>query len=119
MKNEYLLSGRPFLLQTDHKNLIHMNIAPSPKVNRWKLYVQGFDFRVEHIAGIRNVVADDMSRLCEGPPEPGVPEETAERVTGGMLATLTSEQDFPVFGDAQEEGLEAEGCHKCCAACPP
>ncbi len=35
----------------------------SEKVLRWRLYIQTFDFDIEHIAGEENVVADLLSRL--------------------------------------------------------
>lgn len=63
-KLEYLLRDVKFILQTDHKNLIYMNENGSPKVRRWKLLLQEYDFLIEHIAGKDNVIADAFSRLC-------------------------------------------------------
>ena len=37
----------------------------SQKVQRWKLYRQEFDFKVEHISGEENVEADGFSRLVQ------------------------------------------------------
>ena len=62
-KFEYLLRDRHFTLLTDHKNLIYVNDPPSPKVRRWKLGIQEFDFVVKHVRGKDNVVADAFSRL--------------------------------------------------------
>jgi len=51
-------------LQTDHsRNLQYLN-TNTPKVVRWKLAIQEFDFVLEHIKGLENVVADTLSRLC-------------------------------------------------------
>jgi hypothetical protein len=34
-----------------------MNNAGSPKVTRWKIELQNYDFKIEHIAGVDNIVA--------------------------------------------------------------
>ncbi len=65
MKWEHLLRAAKFELRTDHKNLTYMNKpGSSEKVTRWKLAVQDFDFELNHIPGVENVVADPLSRLC-------------------------------------------------------
>jgi transposase InsO family protein len=61
---EYLLKGIPFTIRTDHKNLEGRNMN-TPKVVRWKLALQEFDAKVEHIAGKLNERADTLSRLVE------------------------------------------------------
>ena len=63
-KLDYLLRDVKFVLQTDRKNLVFVNAGASPKVKRWKLALQEYNFDFEHFAGSRNVVADPMSRLC-------------------------------------------------------
>ena len=63
-KLEYLLRDRHFTLRTDHKNLIYINDSGSPKVIRWKLALLEYDYDIEHIEGVKNIVADHMSRLC-------------------------------------------------------
>ena len=60
---DYLLRHRHFFLRTDHLNLIYMNDSRNAKVVRWKMEMQEFDFAVEHIAGVKNVVADGLSRF--------------------------------------------------------
>jgi hypothetical protein len=68
-KWEYMLRDIHFLIKTDHKNLTFVNRDNSQKVLRWKLAMQQFDFRVEHIAGKHNIVPDGLSRLCAVEPE--------------------------------------------------
>ena len=63
-KYEHMLRDVKFVLQTDHKNLTYVATAQSPKVRRWCLEIQAYDFHIEHIAGESNVVADNFSRLC-------------------------------------------------------
>ena len=48
-KLEYLLKDRSFVLSTDHKNLVYMNEPPSAKVRSWKLAIQEFDFKIQHV----------------------------------------------------------------------
>ena len=60
---EYLLRDKKFTIKTDHKNLIYINESGSPKVIRWKLAIMEFNFDIEHIEGIKNIVADYFSRV--------------------------------------------------------
>lgn len=59
---EYLLRDVKFVVRTDHKNLRFLN-TNVPKVVRWKLAVQEFNFSVEYVPGPENVVADALSRI--------------------------------------------------------
>lgn len=63
-KWDYLLRDVKFILRTDHKNLTYISTAGSSKVIRWKLLIQEFNFDIEYLPGLQNVVADAMSRLC-------------------------------------------------------
>ena len=62
-KFEYILRDIKFTIRTDHRNLLYINDKASPKVLRWKIDIQQFNFDVEHIPGPDNVVADLYSRL--------------------------------------------------------
>jgi hypothetical protein len=62
-KFEYLIRDKHFTLRTDHKNLTYVNDPPSPKVRRWKITLQEYDFSIEHIPGKDNIAADAFSRL--------------------------------------------------------
>jgi transposase InsO family protein len=62
--HDYLLRDIKFTLRTDHKNLTYLNLESSQKVRRWKLFLQEFNFDMEHVAGVNNPVADAFSRLC-------------------------------------------------------
>lgn len=59
----YYLIGKPFVLQTDHANLQWMEASVVPKILRWRIYLQSFQFVIQHIAGKVNTVADWLSRL--------------------------------------------------------
>jgi hypothetical protein len=61
---EYLLRDRRFVVRTDHANLRLLHAESNPKVIRWMLTLQSYDFDIEHIKGKDNEVADGFSRLC-------------------------------------------------------
>ena len=61
---EYLLRDIHFVLMTDHKNLVYINDSGAPKVKRWKLLIQEYNFDIIHVPGPKNEVADLLSRLC-------------------------------------------------------
>ena len=63
-KWRHLLLDRTFVLMTDHANLTYLKGSSDPKVLRWMVSIQEFDFTVRHIKGKDNVVADAFSRLC-------------------------------------------------------
>ena len=52
-----------FILQTDHNNLRWMEKSVVPKMIRWRLRLQEFNYEVEYITGKSNVIADALSRL--------------------------------------------------------
>jgi hypothetical protein len=59
---QHFLLGHPFVVETDHKNLLYLERATAPKIVRWRLRLQEFNFQLVHIAGKSNVVADALSR---------------------------------------------------------
>ena len=65
LRLEYFLRARKFILKTDHANLIFIERSIVPKIIRWRLYLQQYDFLLQHIPGKQNVVADWLSRLHE------------------------------------------------------
>ena len=65
-KLDHLLRDIYFVLRTDHKNLVYLNEKDaSAKIKRWKLLIQEYNFDIEHIAGVLNIIADAFSRLCD------------------------------------------------------
>ena len=59
----YYLRPKQFVIETDHNNLLWMEASLVPKVIRWRIYLQSFNFMIRHIAGKENTVADWLSRL--------------------------------------------------------
>jgi hypothetical protein len=48
---------------TDHKNSLWLHKSLDPKVTRWRLYLNRWRFKIQHIAGKDNSVSDALSRL--------------------------------------------------------
>jgi len=59
----YYLRGKPFVLETDHRNLLWIEKSEVPIVVRWRVYLQSFVMYVRHIPGTQNRVADWLSRM--------------------------------------------------------
>ena len=45
------LEGAHFTVQTDHKNILQLQKSLAPKVVRWRLAMQQFDYTVVHMEG--------------------------------------------------------------------
>ena len=63
----YYLTGKQFTVETDHNNLRWMEASIVPKIVRWRIYLQSFNFMLRHIPGKQNIIADWLSR--EHPPK--------------------------------------------------
>ena len=67
MKWEDKLLGRRFMVVTDHKGLKYFKTQPnlSPRQTRWWKYLSCFNYNTIHVDGMRNQVADSLSRYYE------------------------------------------------------
>ena len=63
----YLHSELPFRLLSDHDSLKYHKTMPhlTGRLARWIERMSEFDYTIEHIAGIKNVVADALSRRAD------------------------------------------------------
>ena len=63
----YLHSEKPFLFLTDHDSLKYHKTMPnlSGRLARWIEKLAEFNYTVEHIAGVKNIVADAISRRAD------------------------------------------------------
>jgi hypothetical protein len=61
---DYLLRDCQFILRTDHDNLRFIHDSSKNMIIRWFLALQELDFLLKHIAGVKNIIADALSRLC-------------------------------------------------------
>ena len=58
------LYGKHFILQSDHKPITYLKINQhkNPRLGRWLMKLQEFDFEISHLPGESNVIADALSR---------------------------------------------------------
>ena len=74
-----ILLGCSFTWVTDHKGLVHLlgqrNL--SGRQARWLEKISEFDFKVEHVPGVENVLADALSRIYSNDP-PGTVRAASE-----------------------------------------
>ena len=59
----YYLTGKEFIIETDHQNLQWLDKNDSAIVMRWRWYLQNFNILIRHIPGKQNIVADFLSRM--------------------------------------------------------
>ena len=59
----YYLRGKPFLVETDHRNLMWIEKSDVPIVVRWRVFLQSFVMFIRHVSGAKNTVADWLSRM--------------------------------------------------------
>ena len=57
------LWGKKFVVENDHRNLQWLEASAVPKIVRWRLQLQEYDFLLRHIPGRQQVVADYFSRI--------------------------------------------------------
>ena len=75
-------------LHCDHHNMLSMWSCASAKIARWRLYMQQFEpFKIVHVPGRDNVVADALSRLhihnLDLPPTSEADDEEAQLAKEG------------------------------------
>ena len=58
LDNQYYLRAKHFILEGDHRNLQWIEKSLTPRVIRWRVFLQGFSFMFRHISGALNKVAD-------------------------------------------------------------
>ena len=115
------LIGHPFVLDTDHNNLVYMMTSKTPKIERQYLAVCEYNFTVRHISGTRNVVADFLSRHLdpEFPTNSHVPTHHAmalvARTRSAMREMMCEDQqplqieDGVPWADIEDDSSEESG----------
>jgi len=101
----YLL-GRPFTLATDHRNLVYLRSSKIPKLVRWHLALQEFQFNIIHVPGVENVVADVLSRFFKT-----ITVEEQDWEMEDVLKSLHNSQVGHVGSDRLVKGLGEQGVH--------
>jgi hypothetical protein len=119
-----MLQGLRIIIETDHKNHLFMWSSKSMKVQRWRMWMQQYNYEVRHLAGKLNAEADSMSRIFEHlhlsnlfATAPTSEQADLER-TAGIIASSTrlcgnSETDlvdkFQHCEEGDPEGFDGEG----------
>jgi len=60
-----LLAGQHVIVETDHKNHLYMYSASSMKVQRWRMWLQQYDYEIRHLPRKLNEPVDTLSRLFD------------------------------------------------------
>lgn len=87
------LEHKEFLLETDNQALSWMLNHPKQlgRIGRWVLRLNCYKFRVRHIRGTQNVIADSLSRMFQVPVQETHTETKLEQ--NGVNTIIT---DFPL-----------------------
>lgn len=82
-------SSTPIDIYTDHHSLTYLSTQPnlSPRQSRWVEQLQDYTFKVHHLAGDKNVVADALSRRSDY--ESAHQQESEARVLAGLQGGAT------------------------------
>jgi hypothetical protein len=59
----YYLRGKPFTVETDHANIVHLSSSMVPKLIRWRVLMQSFAAKYKHVPGRLHIAPDLVSRL--------------------------------------------------------
>ncbi|CAF4851479.1 unnamed protein product [Rotaria sp. Silwood1] len=101
-KWNHYVAGREFIVRTDHHALCWLNrkYNSNPKLNRWRMALQDYTFKIEHVQGNKNCVADCLSRYPVNPPSDDEIEhcsistqtETQSSTVGAVITSSTIHQ---------------------------
>lgn len=117
------LYGRPFELETDHRPLEHIYKAkasnpgkpPPARIERWKLRLQEYDFKVVYRPGANNL-ADSLSRLPTPAPRSNM-EACADRYVHYLARELTPQaMDTAEVQQVSRDDAELNQIRECIAS---
>jgi RNase H-like domain found in reverse transcriptase/Reverse transcriptase (RNA-dependent DNA polymerase)/Integrase zinc binding domain/Chromo (CHRromatin Organisation MOdifier) domain len=108
---QYLHSEQPFKLLSDHDSLKYHKTMPnlSGRLARWIEKMAEFDYTIEHIAGVKNVVADALSRRADYKPPKDA--EQPEQLAAVRSRALPAPDTLQEAADRQHFRHEAEVSH--------
>ena len=92
---EVYLTGKPFILQTDHGALRWLQNFKdkNSRLTRWSLALQPYTFSVQYRKGSENMNADALSRLDS---TPALRAQEGERCKGHIIQDLDLEDQIPL-----------------------
>ena len=109
-----MIEGCPVTVLCDHKNVLQLMKAVAPKVVRWRLMLQQFNYRVLHVEGkdSRHAVADCLSRLHGPPPKLALSAAAITRAQSSVArnanAQPTANDPARLTAAAWPRGVEAD-----------
>jgi hypothetical protein len=86
LKSQVLLRGKEFVLESDHRNLIWMEKSTDAKIVRMCEALRTFQFKVRHIPGRINLIADVLSRMF--------PKATQTDIDAACVMMVDDEDDY-------------------------
>jgi hypothetical protein len=59
-----LIQGLPVIVESDHANHRFLyNAKTSAKIQRWRMFLEQFEYEIRHLSGSQNEISDGLSRL--------------------------------------------------------
>jgi hypothetical protein len=95
------LEHREFLLETENQALSWLLSHPRQlgKIGRWVVKISSLKFKVQHVRGTQNIVADSLSRMFEGHDVSDVPCPVSSILTSFPIA-------FQELGELQRQDVD-------------
>lgn len=95
-KFNFYLFGAPFLILTDHKALTFLKECrpSSNRLMRFVLFLQQYDFKIKHIAGKDNILADFLSRNPSKTSEKSIIKHEGQNQQFVSVLKINLETDF-------------------------
>ncbi|CAM4869106.1 unnamed protein product [Rotaria socialis] len=91
-KWNHYVAGRDFIVRTDHHALCWLNrkYNSNPRLNRWRMALQDYTFKIEHVKGNKNCVADCLSRFPVDSPIDDELEQHSKSTQTELLPSIIS-----------------------------
>ena len=94
---ESILMGQNIVVHTDHLNLLYRKLA-SGRLIRWRMIIEEFGPKFEHIQGEKNKVADALSRLEMTPKKyDELDDTTVKRELSYVVQRDIEDETFPML----------------------
>ena len=91
VKLNHMLAGKTVIVETDHRNIVALaesSLATSDRCRRWTEFLTSQQYVIRHIAGVKNITADYLSRFHET-----IPAHIAGDGIAVILTMLQADQD--------------------------
>ena len=99
-----ILLGHEIELQTDHKNSLWIHQSQSPKVIRWRLFLNRWAHSITHLPGKLNSVSDGLSRHVDRLTDEDLDEIISRlHVTNLSLPAPTDQQASSMTGEIYDD----------------